>query len=597
MTTPTTLKPATFAPQTTFIAIAPDATGVATVIGTAAADTFIYDVTAEAGKIYGNDGDATIGDGTVIGNFDPAKDKIMLDNRLATMLTPADLTTGLVGSSFAVTPDYFGNKTTITFDSKVDGIAEAITLAGVVLDQAAVLPLFVFAYSSSTYSLTVEPSTTENGKSAFVLTTKNVAAGTEIPFDLSGTISDADVLGGLSTHSFVIEDDGTATLPIKYIEDKKTEGDETLTVTLHDKKEISATVTVKDTSVPPPPPVNHPHTGNVMISGVMQVGESLSIQNTLQDADGLGAFSYQWLQNGKVISGATQDNYVLQAADVGKTIKVKVSYTDKISTLESATSVATDFVEPKTVIAVVPIDHKPTGTIKIIGSTIVTVGNTITNNKLSIQNTLQDADGLGDFNYSWSRDGKVISDSNQETYTLTQTDVGKKISVHVSYTDALGTLEHVTSNVTAVVTTSRNTFIGSEKNDSIIGSTGADILQGNAGFDTLTGGLDADKFVYKNIKDAPLSHSKIEIITDFSHSDGDKIDLSAIDADTSKVKDQAFSKPVIGADFSGTFTKAGQLFFDTTAHILYSSVNNDGVASFAIQLNGVSSLVAGDFIL
>ena len=72
-----------------------------------------------------------------------------------------------------------------------------------------------------TYKLTVETSANENGSSAFVLTTQNVAAGTEIPFDLSGTISDADVLGGLSTGSFVIEDDGTATFPIKYIEDRR----------------------------------------------------------------------------------------------------------------------------------------------------------------------------------------------------------------------------------------------------------------------------------------------------------------------------------------------------------------------------------------
>lgn len=80
---------------------------------------------------------------------------------------------------------------------------------------------FLADFSPSTTTLTVETSANENGKSAFVLTTKNVAAGTEIPFDLSGTISDADVLGGLSTGSFVIEDDGTATFPIKYIEDRR----------------------------------------------------------------------------------------------------------------------------------------------------------------------------------------------------------------------------------------------------------------------------------------------------------------------------------------------------------------------------------------
>jgi Ca2+-binding RTX toxin-like protein len=134
-----------------------------------------------------------------------------------------------------------------------------------------------------------------------------------------------------------------------------------------------------------------------------------------------------------------------------------------------------------------------------------------------------------------------------------------------------------------------NQLVGTTKSDTLVGGDGNDTLTGGLGFDTLTGGKGADKFVYKSTKDAPVSHSKIETITDFSHSEKDKINLSGIDADTSKAKDQAFSKPESGAEFSGVFTKAGQLFFDTTDHILYGSVNNDGAASFAIQLNGVST--------
>ncbi len=140
-------------------------------------------------------------------------------------------------------------------------------------------------------------------------------------------------------------------------------------------------------------------------------------------------------------------------------------------------------------------------------------------------------------------------------------------------------------------------LVGTTKSDTLVGGDGSDTLTGGLGFDTLTGGKGADKFVFTSIKDAPIAHSKIETITDFSHSDGDKINLSAIDANTSIAKDQAFSAPVIGSEFSGIFTKAGQLFFDTTDQILYGSVNNDGAASFAIQFNAVSSLVASDFVL
>jgi Ca2+-binding RTX toxin-like protein len=390
--------------------------------------------------------------------------------------------------------------------------------------------------ATPTYSLTVETSANENGSSAFVLTTKNVATGTEIPFDLSGTISDADVLGGLSTGSFVIEDDGTATLPMKYIEDKKTEGDETLTVTLHDKPAISATVTVKDTSVPP---VNHAPTGNVVISGVATEGETLSIQNTLADLDGLGAFNYQWLQNGKAISGATQDSYVLQASDIGKTIKVKVSYTDKIGTLESKTSGATDFVVPEPVVISPPIEeppveiinHKPTGTIKITGTP--TEKQVLTFNK----NTLADADGLGALSYAWLRDGKSISGANQNSYTLTSADVSKKISVNVSYTDGANFVESVTSGATAAVVAVKSNpnptpsgfdgirdtgspaskkikggeksdwFEGQAGNDSLIGMAGNDLLDGGTGNDSLDGGNGNDTLIGGDGNDTLLGGS------------------------------------------------------------------------------------------
>jgi len=157
-------------------------------------------------------------------------------------------------------------------------------------------------------------------------------------------------------------------------------------------------------------------------------------------------------------------------------------------------------------------------------------------------------------------------------------------------------LNTTTPNSLPTVTTNTNQK-PTNGDDKLIGTAKGDTLNGGFGFDELTGGKGADKFVYKSIKDAPVSHSKIETITDFSGSEKDKIDLSRIDADTSKAKDQAFSKPEIGAEFSGTFTKAGQLFFDTTDHILYGNVNSDETADFAIQLNGVTSLVATDFIL
>ena len=61
-------------------------------------------------------------------------------------------------------------------------------------------------------------------------------------------------------------------------------------------------------------------------------------------------FSYQWVANDggtdTDISGETDATYTLVADDEGKTIKVKVTFTDDASNQESLASAATDAVAP-----------------------------------------------------------------------------------------------------------------------------------------------------------------------------------------------------------------------------------------------------------
>ena len=67
----------------------------------------------------------------------------------------------------------------------------------------------------------------------------------------------------------------------------------------------------------------------------------------IEDEEGLGnaTFSYQWISNDGTtdtdIDGATGQQYTLQASDEGKTIKVRVSFTDDAGNSESLTSEAT----------------------------------------------------------------------------------------------------------------------------------------------------------------------------------------------------------------------------------------------------------------
>ncbi|CAN1566934.1 SbsA, Ig-like domain containing protein [Burkholderiaceae bacterium] len=87
--------------------------------------------------------------------------------------------------------------------------------------------------------------------------------------------------------------------------------------------------------------VNDAPTGAVTISGTVTQGQTLTVNNSLADLDGLGAISYQWKASGTAISGATNSTLVLSQAEVGKVITVVASYTDGSSQAESVSSSAT----------------------------------------------------------------------------------------------------------------------------------------------------------------------------------------------------------------------------------------------------------------
>ena len=89
---------------------------------------------------------------------------------------------------------------------------------------------------------------------------------------------------------------------------------------------------------------NSAATGAPTIGGTAQVGESLTASTSdISDADGLAnpSFTYQWLAAAADIDGATTSSYTLVAGDVGKAIKVRVSFTDDAGNEESVTSAAT----------------------------------------------------------------------------------------------------------------------------------------------------------------------------------------------------------------------------------------------------------------
>ena len=96
---------------------------------------------------------------------------------------------------------------------------------------------------------------------------------------------------------------------------------------------------------------NSPATGQPAISGTALVGETLTADTSgIADEDGLdnAVFGYQWVSNDggadSEIDGATGSTHILASADVGRTIKVRVSFTDDAGNDESLTSEPTDAV-------------------------------------------------------------------------------------------------------------------------------------------------------------------------------------------------------------------------------------------------------------
>lgn len=138
---------------------------------------------------------------------------------------------------------------------------------------------------------------------------------------------------------------------------------------------------------------------------------------------------------------------------------------------------------------------------------------------------------------------------------------------------------------------------GDAGNNALEGFTGNDSIIGSIGKDMLTGGLGADQFKYNGEAETGITSNSRDIITDFNHTQGDKIDLSVIDANKTTPGNDSFSILTQGKVFLGTFTNPGRLYFDQTAHILYGNNDVDNMPDFSIQLTGVSTLVVADLLL
>ncbi|MEJ8838671.1 choice-of-anchor U domain-containing protein [Ramlibacter sp. AN1133] len=185
--------------------------------------------------------------------------------------------------------------------------------------------------------------------------------------------------------------------------------------------------------------VNDAATGTPVIGNTAPAqGQVLTVNtSSIADADGIGAFSFQWLAGGAVIAGATSSSLTLTQAQVDQAISVRVSFTDGFGSAESLTSAATA--------KVANVDDAPTGAVNVNGARVVGMP------LHADASTVADPDGLGTFSFQWLRAGVAISGATADTYTPVADDSGQDVSVRVSYTDLFGHAEALTSGAVPVV--------------------------------------------------------------------------------------------------------------------------------------------------
>jgi Ca2+-binding RTX toxin-like protein len=228
--------------------------------------------------------------------------------------------------------------------------------------------------------------------------------------------------------------------------------------------------------------VNDPASGGVHVAGNPTEDSVLTATNDVVDPDGIipSSVAYQWQRQQPDgswvnITGATGANLTLTQDDVNAGhVRAIMSYTDLGGAAEQVAGDA---------IPVTNINDAPTGAVTIVGEAKE-------GKALTALSPLADADGLGLFTYQWLADGEVIPGAGDPSFVLTSAQVGKAITVKVSYVDQFGAPESVSSVATArvvIYNDDHDHFTGGSGTDRLFGGTGNDLLDGGDGRDKLYG--------------------------------------------------------------------------------------------------------------
>ena len=293
-------------------------------------------------------------------------------------------------------------------------------------------------------------------------------ADCHVPFRLYAEVTASGATSALTdsaAQTISVGPCGEGTLTFATVEDTTVTADREVTFTLS-RWGTNATFTTTDSRIT----IGSPSTVTVTVvedeaqgapvinlPDPLEVGEHLSVDlSGITDADGVSniasSATYNWqryeadgttLDTDAIGTGAS---YALIAADQGHRIRVQVSFTDDASNNEGPLSSA--------LTAAVAASTKQA---KISGRTVV--GQTLTADTSEIT----DDDGLGTptYTYQWQQNETNITGATSSTYVLQAADADQRISIVVSFTDAMNNAETRGSPQTSIIIPQWRKLVGS----------------------------------------------------------------------------------------------------------------------------------------
>jgi Ca2+-binding RTX toxin-like protein len=147
---------------------------------------------------------------------------------------------------------------------------------------------------------------------------------------------------------------------------------------------------------------------------------------------------------------------------------------------------------------------------------------------------------------------------------------------------------------------SANKFYGLAGGDTISAGSGNDWLDGGTGRDVMTGGTGKDIFDFNRVAETGKTATSRDVIKDFTHL-SDDINLANIDASSKAAGNNAFT--FIGtANYHKVAGELRYIRYDAAGTasdktLVTGDINGDGLSDFQIELTGLKTLSAADFVL